>query len=422
MQPVETNLSDDIRRYLGVLLNWLWLLVLVAIVAGLASYLISSRTIPVYQSSATFLINEAPGTGANSYNTLLTSQRNQSTYVDMVTRTPVLQAVINDLNLPDNITVQKLKGAITTQAVRDTVMVTVFVEDTDANRAAGIANSLVKQLSNYVETLQTQRYATSKQSLENQIKQLDDQISAISLQKQGLAATDPEYIRLDANITSYRSAKTVLVQSYEQIRLTEAQSTATIILVEEAKASANPTPIRPRKLLNTLLAMVGGLVLAVAVVFAIELFDDTLRDPSDVERITGLPVLGAISKFYTSQSELVAHVSPRTPVAEAFRSIRTNIQFASVDKQPRVILVTSPSPSDGKSTVAANLAVVIAQSNKRVVLADTDLRRPRVHKVLGLSNRHGLTELFVQPEINFDGITQESGVNRSEERRVGKEC
>ena len=65
VQPVETNLSDDIRRYVGVLLNWLWLLVLVSIIAGIAAYIISSRTIPVYQSSATFLINEAPGTGSN---------------------------------------------------------------------------------------------------------------------------------------------------------------------------------------------------------------------------------------------------------------------------------------------------------------------------------------------------------------------
>jgi len=411
VQPVETNLSDDIRRYLGVLLNWLWLLAVVAIVAGLAAYIVSSRTVPVYQSSATFLINEAPGTGANSYNTLLTSQRNQSTYLDMVTRAPVLQAVIDVLSLPDTITIQKLKGAITTQAVRDTVMVTIFVQDTNPARAAAIANALVKELSNYVETLQTQRYATSKQSLENQIAQLDEQIQAISVQKQGLATTDPEYARLDANITSYRSAKTVLVQSFEQIRLTEAQSTATIILVEEAKPANPNAPIRPRTFMNILLAVIGGLFLAGGAVFAIELFDDTLRDPSDVERITGLPVLGAISKFDTSQSELVAHISPRTPVAEAFRSIRTNIQFTSVDKQPRVILVTSPSPSDGKSTVAANLAVVISQSNKKVILTDTDLRRPRVHKVLGLSNRHGLTELFVQPEINLEGVVQESGVN-----------
>lgn len=409
MQSFESNLSDDIRRYLGVLLHWLWLLIFLAIVAGGIGYIISIRTIPVYQSSATFLINEAPGTGANSYNSLLTSQRNQSTYVDMVTRDPVLQAVIKNLNLSNVISTQKLKSAISTQAVRDTVLVTVFVQDTNRERAALIANAIVNELSIYVKTLQTQRYATSKEGLLKQIADLDTQISDLSDQKKGLVSTDPEYARLESNLTTYRSAKTSLVQSLEQIRLTEAQSTATIIMVEEAKPSNNP--IRPKTLTNILITILGGLVLAVVVIFAAEFFDDTLRDPSDVERITGLPVLGAISKFDTSQSELVAHISPRTPVAEAFRSIRTNIQFTSVDKNPRVILVTSPSPSDGKSTVAANLAVVISQSNKQVVLMDTDLRRPRVHKVLGLSNRHGLTELFVQPEIDFEGITQESGVN-----------
>ncbi len=409
MQPAESNLSDDIRRYLGILFHWLWLLILVAALTGGAAYIYSVRTVPVYQSSSTFLINEAPGTGANSYNTLLVSQRNQSTYLDMVTRDPVLLAVIDHLNLQDQISLARLKSSISTQAVRDTAMVTVFVQDTDRVRASDIANALVDQLAAYVESLQNERYRTSKESLQKQIQELDDQIQTLTAQKQGLSASDPEFAKIDANITTYRSAKTTLVQSFEQIRLTEAQSTATIISVEKAKPEANP--IRPKTLTNLILGVFGGLVLAVVGVFAVEMFDDTLRDPSDVERLTGLPVLGAISRFDTSESELVAHVQPRTPVAEAFRSIRTNIQFASVDKPPRVILVTSPSPSDGKSTVAANLAVVLAQSNKKVILIDTDLRRPRVHKLLNLANRHGLTELFVQQEISLDGINQDAGVS-----------
>ncbi len=409
MQVSESNLSDDIRRYLGILSHWLWLFIIAALIGGGTAYIYSKQTTPVYQSSSTFLINEAPGSGGNSYNTLLVSQRNQSTYLDLVTRDKVLQGVIDALKLNNQLTLNQLKNAITTQAVRDTVMVTIIVQDTNPQRAADIANELIKQLQTYVIKLQSDRYASSKDALNNQIGELDRQINDIIDQKQNLSTSDPQYAQLDANLTAYRLAKNTLVQSLQQISLTEEQSISTIIAVEEAKPGK--TPIKPRTLTNTLIGALGSLVLAIAGVFAAEMFDDTLRDPADVERITGLPVLGAISRYDTSQSELIAHVQPRTPVAEAFRSIRTNIQFASVDKPPRVILVTSPSPSDGKSTIAANLSVVLAQSEKKVVLIDTDLRRPRVHKLLGLANRHGLTEMFVQSEFNLDGISQETGIN-----------
>src|SRR5690554_6673836 len=85
---------------------------------------------------------------------------------------------------------------------------------------------------------------------------------------------------------------------------------------------------------------------------------------------------------------------PRSPVAESFRSLRTNLEFASVDKPLKTILVTSPGPSEGKTTVATNLAVVMAQANKRVILLEGDLRRPRLHQALNMSNQVGLSDVF----------------------------
>jgi capsular exopolysaccharide synthesis family protein len=100
---------------------------------------------------------------------------------------------------------------------------------------------------------------------------------------------------------------------------------------------------------------------------------------------------------------------PRAPISEAFRSLRTNIQFASVDHPVRILVVSSAGPEEGKSTVAANLAVVMAQGDKRVILVDADLRRPSLHELLGLPNRLGLSDLFLRVDVTLERALQSGG-------------
>ena len=102
---------------------------------------------------------------------------------------------------------------------------------------------------------------------------------------------------------------------------------------------------------------------------------------------------------------------PRSLTAEAFRSLRTNITFASVDAPLRRIMITSPTPQDGKTTISANLAVVLAQGEKKVILLDADLRRPYIHHKFGLFNRFGLTNLFVDLLNGFESVIQFNSVS-----------
>ena len=127
--------------------------------------------------------------------------------------------------------------------------------------------------------------------------------------------------------------------------------------------------------------------------FLIEYLDDTVKTADDIERVSGLSTLGAIARLKDTggSRQLIAWLQARSPESEAYRTLRTNIQFSSVDKPVKTLLVTSSSPGEGKSTTAANLAVVLAQNGQRVILVDSDLRRPVLHKVFDVPNNAGLT-------------------------------
>ena len=137
--------------------------------------------------------------------------------------------------------------------------------------------------------------------------------------------------------------------------------------------------------------------------FPIEFLDDTIRDLEEIVRKWGVPILGTIVSYPHDKDTLITAKQPRSPITEAFRSLRTNLQFASFDLPVHTILVTSPSPEDGKTTVAANLASVIAQGGRTAVVVDADMRRPRLHKLLQISNRNGLSGQFIRYQDHLNG-------------------
>ena len=215
-----------------------------------------------------------------------------------------------------------------------------------------------------------------------------------------------EVSNLENDLKLYQQIYLNLLNNRENIRLQKMQNVPNVIQVNPAMAGE--LPVRPRTLLNTVLGGVAGLVLAVSAVLLTDFLDTTIKSKEDVDRVLNLPVIGYIPQLDKQENAKAGPFvmnNQRAPAAEAFRSLRTNLEFISVDHPLKSILVTSTGASEGKTTVAANLGTMVVQSGKRVVIVDADLRRPRLHKEMNMPNRLGLSDVF-RDRVNLDSVIQ----------------
>ena len=179
----------------------------------------------------------------------------------------------------------------------------------------------------------------------------------------------------------------------------------------EVLGSAFPsdTPVSPNVPLNLTVGLIFGLFVGIVLAFVRDYFDDSVKTKETVDRVTGVPTLGLIPKV-AGGDELVTIHHPTAPAAEAFRLLRTSVKFLGIERQVRVVQVTSPSPGEGKTMVATNLAVAFAQAGDRVVLVGADLRRPRMEDVLDVPLTPGLTAVLIGDVTLPQAIQTAAGV------------
>jgi non-specific protein-tyrosine kinase len=224
------------------------------------------------------------------------------------------------------------------------------------------------------------------------------QASLATSKASSAAVTEAERNRLETLLAQYRSSYATLTKSLGDLQLAEVQSTDSLSVAEAARAESDP--VRPQPLRNTLLAAIVGALLAIGGTFLLEYLDDRVKTAEQASSIIGAMTLGSIGKIAGSGpgTQLVTRSDANSPLSEAYRMLRVNLDFTAVDSPLQTVAITSANPGEGKSTTIANLAVALAESGKRVILVDTDLRRPTLHRIFELPNERGVTSALLNPE------------------------
>ena len=211
---------------------------------------------------------------------------------------------------------------------------------------------------------------------------------------------------------------TFLLKKHEETRIAKAATVSSIRVIDPALLPE--FPVEPKKKKNLIIGLIVGLFAGVSFAFIAEFFDDSIKSVEEVERKLNLPVYGFIPHFpdqffegavsaekersKKSTPKLFTNLDPRSSVAEAYRTLRTNIQFAELEKPVKTILITSTGPAEGKSTTAINLSIAIAQTGIKTILVDCDLRKPSIHTSFGIPQEPGISN-YLSSGAKIENIT-----------------
>lgn len=411
--------ANELQTYVTMVWSYLWLIALLTFLGAILAFGISQIIPKSYRTTTTLLIDEGVNSGPTDYNSVLASERKARTYAQLLVEEPVLRATIERLSL--SISLRDLEEMVDSRRIPDTQLIELQVKGSNPQQVAEIANTIVTVFVSQTQAIESSRYSDSKQSLTTQIDEVQRQIDQTTASLQALGTSgenQAERQRLEASLTEYRQTYASLLQSFDEVRLTEAQAASTIIQVKPA--TIPDRPFRPSHILNTLLGAVIGLIVSVGIVIIKDVLDDTMKSAEQISEYLNLPIIAMISTPDSQSDPLITQASPRSPQAEEYRALRTSIQYAGVDEPIRSLLITSPLAREGKSTVASNLSVVMAQNGRETVLVEGDLHQPRVFELFSLPNQVGLTDLFIVALERINQFLQPTGITKLSVLTSGK--
>ncbi len=245
-----------------------------------------------------------------------------------------------------------------------------------------------------------------------------------------------EYARLLRSMSLDEKIYGIMMEKYEDARIAEQAKIGNIRVLDYAEMPS--APIKPRVSMNMLVGLILGLGLGIGAAFLVHSLDTKLRTLEDMENYVRLPIMGTIPVIQESESrivefnnmieqaegenkeqlskslhfvmmQLVSHYAPKSPIAESYRTLRTNI----LSKKPAgstTLLITSSGPKEGKSTTIVNLAITLSQMNSKVILVDMDMRRPMVHNKFGVEKENGLSDYLIDNDVPLEQVVKASGI------------
>lgn len=363
---------------------------------------------PVYQGESQILI-----TNANEGAAIFTSDYNRQTgtnetltQVQIVTSQPVLERAARSIH--PSTTPTALFKQVSVAEVGQTNVLTVTATDGEPVRAASIATAVANAYVEWSAESKRGSIEAAAKEVEKRLQETQNEILDLGAQIQNNPAAKPQ---LDARLSIATGKNSVLAQKLEELRVNAQLEVGNGQVTRDAVVSTRP--VSPKPVRNFLLALVAGLTVGVGLAFLQESMDNTVKSVEQAEELFGAPVLGVVPADKRSKEEarrLSVVSEPDSTVAEAFRVLRSNLNFVNFQHDITSLLITSSVPDEGKSTVAVNLAVALANAGAKVILVNADFHRPVTDQLLPVDNAIGLSDVL----LGSAGLTmalQKSGLD-----------
>jgi capsular exopolysaccharide synthesis family protein len=390
----------DLRGYVQVLgrrIHWLLAVTVLCVAVAVSFSSVQSKR---YSATSQLLVQPDSGNVPISGTQQTVSPTDVLTELELVTSAPIEAAATKKLGFAPGVTATE---------VGQTNVIALTVAAPSPIQAAHEANTYANTFVSYQRTTAIDALASAEQQLQSQIQTIDNQVQALGGQTNPTAQTS-------ATIGALTSQEAVLKEQLAQLQVTGAETPGGVEVVSPAEVPTSPSS--PKPLRDGILALVLGLVLGITAAFAAEYFDNKVYTKDQVERLTGgVPVLAMIPKVKgwnkSNRPVVITEIDPFSPGTEAYRALRTSLQFAGHGGALKTILITSSSGSEGKTSTVVNLGVVLAKAGERVVVVGCDLRRPRIGTFLSRGETPGFTNVLMgqtalktalQPVANTPGL------------------
>ena len=387
MTSEEHGAELGLRDYLRIVGRRKQLITVIVLLITVPAVVLSLLQTPVYEGEAEILLQ--PRTSETLFDpnsgVRVDPARQVQNEIRILTSAPVRAAVREQIGSAPK---------VDASAIGSTDLVRVSARSTDPSRAALLANTYANAYIDFRRKQAVDDVLAASQQIQSKIADLQRQIDAA-----------PAGSQKDSLV----QAQSLFKQKLDQLQVDGALKQGGAQLVTPA---AVPTsPVAPQPVRTGVLALLFGLVLGLGLAFLREFLDDSVKSKDDFERVApGIPVLGLIPVVSAWRGKetpyLVSLADPTSPASEAYRTLRTSIQFLGLDQPMRTIEITSANPQEGKTTTLANLAVALARSGSTVAIVCCDLRRPRVHEFFGLENEVGFTSVLLG-KVPLAGAMQE---------------
>jgi capsular exopolysaccharide synthesis family protein len=436
---VEALPADDtiwLGQYLGVLRHRKWSIIIITLFAVLLAVLYTRQQTKIYESTARvqatsgFAISgQIASVDMETETSLVTSDTVQrcatllldyATFAAAPTTTePDLDTICSDEAVSIARVDRKLDDDVIILALPQSNVLTIGYDSPNPRTAQATAQAFALSYIYVREGQSRDLLERLKAPLVAEQDRLSEELGKVEAKIQEIVSSEPqsreesftetqEFQELMADSSSLTQQLTNINQ---QLLALDPSRINPPLLVLPAQLPV--TPVSPDPILNAAVGLAIGLLLGIGLAFLRERLDDSLRGRNDLEQHVGAPVLAVIPRVpgwrNKHDARLVVRDQPKGAVAEAYRTLRTSISFMAAQRGAKVIMVVSPAAGDGKTTTAANLALVLADAGRRVVLVSADLRKPRLHRFFGLQNETGLATVLAGEAQPWETI-QDPGI------------